>query len=326
MTNIQKKWVPSASIDTLKIRGQILARIRHFFSLKDVLEVETPSMSQATVTDVHLDTFSTKFVGPGYAQGVSLFLMTSPEFHMKRLLAAGSGSIYQMCRSYRNEEAGRTHNPEFTMLEWYRTDFDHYQLMDEMDEFLQFLLKTQPSERLTYQQAFIQELGICPLESSMHELRDTAKTMSLSDIADKEEDRDTLLQLLFCIGVEPKIGLEKPCMIYDFPASQAALAQISKKDPRVAERFEVYYQGVELANGFHELADPKEQLRRFEKDNKKRVSMGLTEQPIDMNFIASLENDFPDCSGVALGVDRLIMLALKKDHIREVIAFDLERA
>lgn len=326
MRKIKKKWESSASIEILTLRAEIVSNIRRFFGERNVLEVETPSMSQATVTDVHLDAFKSEFVGPGYAQGLPLYLMTSPEFHMKRLLASGSGSIYQICKSFRNEEAGRNHNPEFTMLEWYRVDFDHHKLMDEMDELLQRILSTEKAQRQTYQQAFIDALDVCPLEASMQELREAANKLDLADIAQREEDRDTLLQLLFCMGVEPKIGQDTPCMVYDFPASQAALAQISEQDPRVAERFEVYYQGIELANGFHELVDAKEQLMRFEEDNKKRVSMGLNEQPIDMNFIAALEAGFPDCAGVALGIDRLIMLALKEDHIRNVIAFDVDRA
>lgn len=325
MINIKKNWNSSASIQALKQRAEIVSKIRAFFAARDVLEVETPSMSQATVTDVHLDTFKTEFVGPGYAQGLPLYLMTSPEFHMKRLLASGSGCIYQMCKSFRNEEAGRNHNPEFTMLEWYRVDFDHHKLMDEMDELLQLVLSCEKAVRKTYQQAFMDALAVCPLQASMHELRDVAAKLGLADIAEREEDRDTLLQLLFCMGVEPKIGIDAPCMVYDFPASQAALAQISKQDARVAERFEVYYRGVELANGFHELADAKEQLARFEDDNRKRLAIGLSEQPIDINFIAALEAGFPDCAGVALGVDRLIMLALEKEHIRDVIAFDVER-
>lgn len=325
MIKIKKKWTPSASIETLKQRAEIVSTIRGFFAERDVLEVETPSMSQATVTDVHLDTFKTEFIGPGYAQGVPLYLMTSPEFHMKRLLASGSGCIYQICKSFRNEEAGRNHNPEFTMLEWYRVGFDHHKLMDEMDELLQRILRCKKAVRKTYQQAFIDALDVCPLQASMDKLREAAAKLGLADIAEREEDRDTLLQLLFCMGVETKIGIDEPCMVYDFPASQAALAQISKQDSRVAERFEVYYQGIELANGFHELADAKEQLVRFEADNKKRVAMGLSEQPIDMNFIAALEAGFPDCAGVALGIDRLIMLALQQEHIRDVIAFDVDR-
>lgn len=321
-----QNWMPSASIEQLQQRADILTAIRSFFSERKVMEVDTPAMSHATVTDVHLHTFQTDFIGPGYADGTHLYFMTSPEFHMKRLLAAGSGCIYQINKAFRNEEAGRYHNPEFTMLEWYRIGFDHHNLMDEMNELLTLVLKCDNAERMTYQEAFIQVLGVCPLEASMDELRAVAAPLGLSDIADIEEDRDTLLQLLFSMGVEVKIGQDVPAFVYDFPASQAALAKINPSDPRVAERFEVYFKGIELANGFHELDNAKEQLMRFEEDNAKRKSMGLIEQPIDYHLIAALEAGLPNCSGVALGIDRLIMLAMGEKHIDQVTAFPFDRA
>ncbi|MBY8142579.1 elongation factor P--(R)-beta-lysine ligase [Vibrio fluvialis] len=322
----KSEWMPTASIEQLKQRAALLRSIRQFFAERDVLEVDTPAMSHATVTDVHLHTFQTEFVGPGYADGRKLHLMTSPEFHMKRLLAAGSGSIYQMGKAFRNEENGRYHNPEFTMLEWYRIGFDHYDLMDEMDALLQMTLQIGSAERLTYQQAFLDVLGVCPLEGSMAELKQAAASLGLSDIAEPETDRDTLLQLLFSMGVEGKIGQHVPAFVYDFPASQAALAKINPNDARVADRFEVYFKGIELANGFHELDNPREQLARFEADNAKRVEMGLTPQPIDYHLIAALEAGLPECAGVALGIDRLIMLALGEDHIDKVTAFPFPRA
>ncbi|OIQ25358.1 elongation factor P--(R)-beta-lysine ligase [uncultured Vibrio sp.] len=322
----EKLWQPSASIQQLKQRAAILASIRDFFAQKGVMEVDTPAMSHATVTDIHLHTFQTTFVGPDYAQGRRLYFMTSPEFHMKRLLAAGSGCIYQIGKSFRNEENGRYHNPEFTMLEWYRVGFDHHDLMDEMDELLQAILSCNVAKRMTYQQAFIDVLGVCPLEDSMDKLKLAANELGLRDIAENEQDRDTLLQLLFCIGVEGKIGLQEPVFVYDFPASQAALAKINHQDSRVADRFEVYYQGIELANGFHELDDADEQLHRFEQDNRKRIEMGLVEQPIDHHFVSALKAGLPQCSGVALGIDRLVMLALDCQHIDEVTAFAFPRA
>lgn len=319
-------WQPTAFLPQLKQRAAILAQIRAFFAARDVLEVDTPAMSQATVTDIHLHTFQTQFVGPGFANGQQLYLMTSPEFHMKRLLAAGSGPIYQICKSFRNEESGRYHNPEFTMLEWYRPGFDHHTLMDEMDDLLQMVLQCGAAERMTYQQAFLTVLGVCPLTAEMDALKAVAATLGLADIAEPEDDRDTLLQLLFSVGVEAKIGQQAPAFVYDFPASQAALAQISPADERVAERFEVYFKGIELANGFHELADGDEQLARFEADNRKRLEMGLAPQPIDLHLVNALRAGFPDCAGVALGIDRLIMLALGQDHIDRVTAFPIEIA
>lgn len=323
---MNNQWQPTASVKQLRQRADIMAKIRQFFAQRDVLEVDTPAMSHATVTDIHLHTFQTEFVGPGYADGRKLYFMTSPEFHMKRLLAAGSGCIYQINKAFRNEESGRYHNPEFTMLEWYRVGFDHHNLMDEMDSLLQLVLECGEAERMSYQQAFIDVLGVCPLEGSMTELKAVAATLGLSDIAEPEQDRDTLLQLLFSVGVEGKIGQQRPAFVYDFPASQAALAKINQTDSRVADRFEVYFKGIELANGFHELDNPQEQLNRFESDNAKRLDMGLSPQPIDHHLIAALESGLPECAGVALGIDRLIMLAIGCDHIDQVTAFPFPRA
>ena len=244
---------------------------------------------------------------------------------MKRLLAAGSGPIYQMNRSFRNEEAGRHHNPEFTMLEWYRPHYDMYRLINEVDDLLQQILECGEAESLSYQQAFLRCLNIDPLTAEKEALVAVAATLGVGDLAAAEDDRDTLLQLLFMLGVEPKIGQERPAFVYHFPASQASLAEISTEDHRVAERFEVYYRGIELANGFRELTDAREQRLRFEQDNRRRAEKGLPEQPIDQLLLAALEHGLPDCSGVALGVDRLIMLALKAESLNDVIAFPVDR-
>ncbi len=319
-------WQPSASIANLLKRATILTEIRRFFADRGVLEVETPAMSQATVTDIHLVPFETRFVGPGAAEGKTLYLMTSPEYHMKRLLAAGSGPIYQMGRSFRNEEAGIHHNPEFTMLEWYRPRYDMYRLMNEVDDLLQQVLDCNSAETLSYQQAFTRHLNVDPLSADKAELREAAAKLDLSNIADTEEDRDTLLQLLFTMGVEPHIGRDKPAFVYHFPATQASLAEISTEDHRVAERFEVYYKGIELANGFRELTDGREQRQRFEQDNRKRAARGLPQHPIDNNLLDALEHGMPECSGVALGVDRLIMIALGATSLRDVLAFPVTRA
>ncbi len=325
--NESEYWQPSAPITNLLKRAGLLADIRRFFADRGVLEVETPAMSQATVTDIHLVPFQTRFVGPGAAEGRDLWLMTSPEYHMKRLLTAGSGPIYQMGRCFRNEEAGRHHNPEFTLLEWYRPHYDMYRLMNEVDDLLQQILECDAAESLSYQQAFLRHLNVDPLTADKSELVACAQKLGVGDLATREEDRDTLLQLLFMLGVEPHIGQEnKPAFIYHFPASQAALAEISTEDHRVAERFEVYFKGVELANGFRELRDSKEQRQRFELDNRRRALAGLPEQPIDEYLLAALSQGMPDCSGVALGIDRLVMLALKADSLQEVIAFPVDRS
>ncbi|WP_286740684.1 elongation factor P--(R)-beta-lysine ligase [Pseudoalteromonas sp. UBA2102] len=319
-------WAPSASINTLKQRAAILRTIREFFYTRNVMEVETPSLSSASVTDVHLASFNTQFVGPGHAGGLPLYLQTSPEFAMKRLLAAGSGPIFQLCKAFRNEEAGRHHNPEFTMLEWYRPGFDEFALMDEMDELMQLILNVEPAERLTYQQAFEQVLALDPLTATLRQLQTLASDHGFADIAKNETNKDTLLQLLFCMKVEPTIGQTKPCFVYHFPASQAALAQICEHDNRVAGRFELYYKNMELANGFNELTNAKEQAKRFDEDNAYRAANGLNHVLMDTRLIAALEHGLPQCAGVAMGIDRLVMLATAKDTIKEVIAFDVDRA
>jgi len=316
-------WQPSASIDNIKRRAALLKTIRQFFDSKNVIEVDTPAMSQATTTDPHLHTFDTTFVGPGFANGKTLYLQTSPEFHMKRLLCAGSGAIYQICKSFRNEESGRYHNPEFTMLEWYQPNYTQADLVAEVDQLFQLTLSTEPCDKLTYQQVFIEYTGLDPLADSIAVIRDYALKEDLADFVANEQCKDTLLQLIFCFVIEPKIGLKRPIAISNFPASQASLARIDQDDPRVASRFEFYYCGVELANGFHELSDAQEQLTRFRQDNSVREREGLVAQPIDMNLISALEAGLPDCAGVALGIDRLLMLAMDAKQIKEVISFDV---
>ena len=322
----ENNWAPSADIQTLKQRAIIIAKIRKFFAERDVMEVETPSLSAASVTDVHLATFATEFVGPGNAEGQPLYMQTSPEFAMKRLLAAGSGAIYQLAKAFRNEESGRHHNPEFTMLEWYRPGFDEFDLMNEIDELMQLILNCEKASSVSYQQIFIDVLGLDPLEAKLRELQQLATEKGYGDIAESETHKDTLLQLLFCMEVEPKIGIEAPCFVYHFPASQAALAKLLPDDKRVAGRFELYFKGMELANGFNELTDSKEQAARFAEDNQLRVQMGLPEVAADERFLAALAHGLPQCSGVALGIDRLVMLATGKSSIKEVIAFDVTRA
>jgi lysyl-tRNA synthetase class 2 len=291
-----------------------------------VLEVDTPLLSNGTVTDEHLDAFDTQFNFASSGKPTTLYLQTSPEYAMKRLLCADSGSIYQVCKAFRHEGEGRWHNPEFTMLEWYRLGFDHFALMDEVDALLQETLNTASADKMTYQQAFQTYLKIDPLSADNDVLLKAMKEQNIDIHAPQNLSYDSKLQLLFSYVIEPKIGNEKPCFIYDFPASQAALAKLSSADERVAERFEVYYQGAELANGFHELSAAKEQRERFETDNEKRKETGLPAKPIDENFLSALDAGLPPCSGVALGIDRLLMLKTNASHIQEVINFTVSRA
>ena len=314
------QWQPTASIETLRQRALLITRIRRFFAERDVLEVETPVMSNRTVTDVHLHAFSTEFVSPLSPENKTLYLQTSPEYAMKRLLCAGSGAIYQITKSFRNEEAGRFHNPEFSMLEWYRPGFNHHQLMDEMDEFLQTILVCQPADRMTYQQAFLSHLDIDPLAADLKQLVNCCLEHGLDTFAESETDTDTLLQLLFCECVEPKIGQHKPAMVYNFPASQAALARVARAPDGhlVAQRFELFFNGTELANGYHELTDPEEQRRRFNNESRGR--------PVDERLLAAMASGLPDCSGVAMGADRLLMHMTGSPAIADVISFDWHRA
>lgn len=318
------EWKPTATIQNLLRRAKIIADIRQFFADRGLLEVETPVLSEYSVTDVHLSTFHTEFLSPFESQAKTLHLMTSPEYHMKRLLAAGSGAIFQICKVFRNEESGKRHNPEFTMLEWYRPFFDMHRLINEVDDLLQQILDCQPAESLSYQFVFQTYVGLDPLAASQNQLVEKARKHGLQ--CEDDENRDTLLQFLFSEVVEPKIGLERPVAVYHFPASQAALAQVSTEDHRVAERFEFYFKGLELANGFHELSDAAEQIRRFEQDNAQRAEMGLPPQELDVRFLAALKAGIPNCSGVALGVDRLLMLALNAESIEEVMSFGVNRA
>ncbi len=314
-------WKPTASIESLKKRSNVLQKIRHFFMSRDVLEVETPLMSHATVTDPYLHSF------PVRASDKTYYLQTSPEYAMKRLLAGGSGSIFQLCKSFRDDEKGRFHNAEFTMLEWYRVGFDHHDLMDEMEDLLKLILGDCCLEKFSYAQLFEKYFALNPHTASLETLHECAKKYLNDRLPNFEiDDRDLFLQLLMTEYIEPELSEKELVFIYDYPVTQAALSRIRHDDPPVAERFEVYFKGIELANGFHELSDANEQRARFEKDLQKRKSLGYSEVPIDEKLLAALEHGFPDCAGVALGVDRLIMLALQKSHIDEVIAFPVDRA
>ncbi len=260
---LQQQWQPSAPIKNIIARAKIIMELRGFFIDRGLLEVDTPILSEYGVTDVHLSVFETYFSAPFQPTPKQLFLSTSPEYHMKRLLAAGSGPIFQICKVFRNEEAGRNHNPEFTMLEWYRPHFDMYRLINEVDDLLQQILDCEGAESFSYQFIFQEYVGLDPLSAEKTELAKKAKEQGLVEA--EKQSRDMLLQYLFSQMVEPKIGQQRPAAVYYFPSSQAALAQISSEDHRVAERFEFYYKGLELANGFNELTDAAEQLHRFER-------------------------------------------------------------
>lgn len=316
-------WRPTATLGDLRQRAAILARMREFFAHKSVLEVETPLLCHATVTDPHVVGIPALFKPLGATEEQIVYLQTSPEYAMKRLLAAGSGPIYQMSKAFRQGEVGKQHNPEFTMLEWYRPGFDHQALMAEMDEFLQAVAHFPAAEKLSYAQAFERVLGINPHTASSAELAEIARQQHLPA---NLSDHNAWLDVLMVHCVEPTLGRERPVLLYDFPVSQAALAKIRSEDPPVASRFEVYFKGVEVANGFHELQDVGEQRQRFVNDLAYRTQHHLPRVEIDARFLAALQEGIPDCAGVALGVDRLMMLALNCGTIAEVLSFAFSNA
>lgn len=315
-------WQPTATIETLKQRAVILQKIRQFFLNRNYLEVETPLLSNATVTDPHLHSFET------YFHQKKLYLQTSPEYAMKRLLCHSSGAIFQITKVFRNDELGKQHNPEFTMLEWYKPQFDHHDLMNEIDEFLQTIMHTPKAQKISYKEIFLKILDINPLDATVEQLEKIAKKNIELTISETPHNRDFWLYLLMSHIIEPNLPHDIPTFIYDFPSSQAALARIGKntQGETIAERFEVYLGGMELANGFHELSDAKEQEKRFQYEQQLRKQNNLPDVPYDQHLIAALKQGLPNCAGVALGIDRLMMIALKKKSIEEVISFSIENA
>ncbi|MBN2689281.1 MAG: EF-P lysine aminoacylase GenX [Gammaproteobacteria bacterium] len=312
-------WRPTATIDNLKLRAKLLARIRQFFAEKEVLEVETPLLCHSTIPDQNILSFSSSYKLPGIDE--TLYLQTSPEFAMKRLLAAGAPSIYQICKAFRYEGYGKQHNPEFTILEWYRLGFDHHKLMQEMDEFLQFLIQTKPAHKITYQELFIEHLNLDPIKATYSEIKNCAIKNGLNHM--EGLSKDDWLDLLLTHKIEKQLGKNnKPTFIYNYPKSQAALAKLNE-DKLTAARFEVYIEGVELANGFYELTSANEQRQRFLDDLKKREALGIATVPLDERFLQALEHGLPDCAGVALGIDRLLMAKSGVRNISEVLSFNV---
>lgn len=287
-----------------------------------ILEVETPVLVNAAVTDVHIESFETVLQQPDGRNNRKLFLHTSPEYAMKRLLASGCGPIYQICRVFRNTEAGKFHNPEFSMLEWYRPGYDHHQLMDELNELMQ-TLNFKPARKKTYADIFNEMIGINPHTAEITELQKMAIDNGFTA---QLEDRSILLDFIFSHCISTSLGHDCPVMAYDFPESQSALARIRESDPPVAERFELFINGMEIANGFHELCDASEQEKRFVQDNLKRKNSNKPEISIDQNFIEALKYGLPPCSGVAVGIDRLLMAMNGCNDICDVIAFPVDRA
>lgn len=316
-------WRPTASLAALQRRACMLAQVREFFASRGVLEVETPTLSAGAVSDPQIESLVTRvagMTGPSY-------LSTSPEYAMKRLLAAGSGDIYQVCKVFRDAERGRWHSPEFTLIEWYRLGFDDSRLMTEVEELVRHLLAPQRhlprAERLTYAAALQRYAAVDPQAG--------APTLDAAIAGqgihyEGPLDRDAKLDLLMSHVVGPKLGADRPCFIHDYPASQAALARLKPGTPPVAARFELYLDGLELANGFHELAAADEQRARFMHDLATRRERGQVLRPLDERLLGALSAGMPDCAGVALGFDRLVAIAVGAPTLAGAMAFSTDNA
>jgi lysyl-tRNA synthetase class 2 len=318
-----QEWTPSCELIMLNARAMMNSAIRRFFDERGVLEVETPVLVQRSVTDPGLSPFQTEFRLPGVPEPVPLYLQTSPEFAMKRLLAGGAGSIYQIAKAFRNEERGRYHNPEFTLLEWYRPAFSLADLLAEVEALigslaLRFGLALQSPQRFSYAERFESVLGCHPLEASVGVFREVANQRGLPEASDLcGEDRSLWLP-----------GLGQGCLtsIYDYPAILPSLAQISPTDARFVERAEVFWNGTELGNGFHELLSPVEQRARFEADLARRKNLEMAVPGMDERLLACLESGLPPCAGIALGLDRLLMILVGAESIEQVLSFAIDRA
>lgn len=305
-------WMPCASADALQARADLLNRVRDFFQARHVQEVETPVLSAAGNSDPGISQFSTSHH--------SLWLRTSPEYAMKRLLAAGSGDIYELGRVFRSEESGRHHNREFTILEWYRCGWSYHQLMDEVCDMVRHCIPdvTFRESKVSYGELFCACTGLDPATASSQEL---SKFVRSSGLTVPEMSRTQMLDLVISHFVQPELPEDGLTIVYDYPADQAALARIRHDKPPVAERFEVYAGKVELANGYQELTDAGEQRMRFKHENRVRIRNGEAEIPIDENLISALESGMPECAGVALGFDRLLMKAIGAESLADVMAF-----
>lgn len=307
----------------------MLKRVRAFFDQRGFVEIETPVLSADVVVDRHLDPLSTILADDPRRPDVGrqLWLQTSPEFHMKRLLAAGAGDIYQIARAFRAGERGPRHNPEFTLVEWYEPGTDYQHGIETLAELAAELLQRGPAEPISYAEAFGQHVGVDPHTSTAAELMARAGQLKIAAPQSlAADDRDGWLELLLGECVEPHLGVARPTILFDYPASQAALARVSSGTPPVAERFELYVNGVELANGYHELLDPAVLRERNRAANLQRAADGKPTLPEESRLLDAMEAGLPAATGCALGFDRLVMLVAGASSIDEVITFPIERA
>ena len=315
----RRNWRPGAGIDALRLRARVLRAVRAHFDAEGVLEVETPILGSRTVTDPSIESLVARD-----GAGRAWYLQTSPEFAMKRLLAAGSGSIFQITRAFRDGEQGRHHNHEFSILEWYRVGFDHHRLIEDVDALLDKVLGPGPSRRMTFRDAFSRHLGLDPLTAPPADLHDACRSRGFESSA-AGAARDECLDWLLSAAVQPALGAGRVYLL-DFPASRAALARVRTDSAPVAERFELYIDGIEVANGYHELRDAGELRRRMRRDQKVRSAAGRPVPEVDQRLIAAHEAGLPACAGVAVGLDRLVMLAGRYCSLHDVLAFAQDTA
>lgn len=314
-------FLPTASLDMLRRRAELLAKVRQFFDRRGFLEVETPLLSHDTVVDRHLDPIPVLFFKEPRqpSRGEQLWLQTSPEFGMKRLLAAGATAIYQITKAFRGgREIGPAHNPEFTIVEWYRVGDDYAAGMQLLSDLAESILGAGAAERVTYREAFQRYVGFDPLQPG-------AK-LPLPPGLPTGADRDLILDDYLTSQIEPYLGTPRPTILYDYPASQSALARVRAGEEPVAERFELYFRGIELANGYHELLDPAVLRERNRASNTERFADDKYLLPEDSRLLAAMDHGLPACSGCALGFDRLVMVATGAKTIQEVMAFPMDRA
>ena len=320
-------WQPTASFEALRLRAALNARIREFFAQRSVIEVETPTMSVAGNTDPNIASFRLEFSGRTEGAPRTRWLRTSPEYPLKRLVAAGFGDCYELGRVFRDGEVGGRHNPEFTLLEWYRMGWDHRRLIGEVAELVRQALeltgRTARLVEVAYHDLYRQQLGIDPHDASEEALRNALGDVRIDPAG---LDRDDWLDLLMTHRLQPAFPRDQLLAVHDYPASQCALARVRDGAVPVAERFELYLGPLELANGYHELSNASEQRGRFGRDRRRRATRNDVVPPCDERLLAALEAGLPDCAGVALGVDRLMMALLETDRIADVLAFDFNRA
>ncbi|QJC30623.1 elongation factor P--(R)-beta-lysine ligase [Enterobacteriaceae endosymbiont of Neohaemonia nigricornis] len=316
------KWKPNISNKNIIKRAYFIKQIRNFFDNRNFIEVETPILSQSGNTNVYLHQLTTKLVYNS-KHSKKLYLVTSPEYHMKRILAAKiKKPIYQICHSFRNGEYGQYHNPEFTMLEWYCPNFNLYNLIDMVQQFFLFL-RFPVFKKISYKNIFLSTLNINPFNTNHNILFNIFKKLKLIHLYNKNENIYIMIQILFDLYIIPKLGFHYPVLIYNFPAYQKTTEMINNN---IAIRFELFYKGVELGNGFQELTSSDEQYKRFEEDNKKRCLMKLPQKKIDYYLLKAMKSGMPNCSGMAIGLDRLIMFLCKTKSIHDIISFSIKQS